>query len=77
MAGRVHLQNFRFSIYIDADGTVTLTDLPPELRDVAAALDPSYRWGTACARPAATPAPPSDQTRPCPQPTAADAEAGG
>jgi hypothetical protein len=44
----VQLNNFRFSIYIDADGTVTLTDLPPELREVVAALDPSRTWGTTC-----------------------------
>jgi hypothetical protein len=49
MAARVQLNNFRFSIYIDADGTVTLTDLPPELREVVAALDPAHRWGTTCA----------------------------
>jgi len=48
MATKVRLNNFRFSIYIDADGTVTLTDLPPELREVAEALDPSQRWGTVC-----------------------------
>ena len=48
MAAKIHLNNFRFSIYIDADGTVTLTDLPPELREVAAALDPSRQWGEAC-----------------------------
>jgi hypothetical protein len=48
MAAKVQLNNFRFSIYIDADGTVTLTDLPPELREVAAALDPSRQWGEAC-----------------------------
>jgi hypothetical protein len=46
MAAKVQLNNFRFSIYIDADGTVTLTDLPPELREVAEALDPAHRWGT-------------------------------
>ena len=46
MAAKVQLHNFRFSIYIDADGTVTLTDLPPELREVAEALDPAHRWGT-------------------------------
>jgi hypothetical protein len=46
MAAKVRLNNFRFSIYIDADGTVTLTDLPPELREVAAALDPAHPWGT-------------------------------
>ena len=45
MAARVQLHNFRFSIYIDADGTVTLTDLPPELRDVVAALDPYPSMG--------------------------------
>ena len=49
MSTRVQLHNFRFSIYIDADGTVTLTDLPPELRDVVAALDPTHQWGTSCA----------------------------
>jgi hypothetical protein len=49
MSTRAHLNNFRFSIYIDADGTVTLTDLPPELREVVAALDPSYQGGTTCA----------------------------
>jgi len=48
MVARVRLNNFRFSIYIDADGTVTLTDLPPELREVAEALDPSHEWGTVC-----------------------------
>ena len=48
MAAKVQLNNFRFSIYIDADGTVTLTDLPPELREVAEALDPSRQWGEAC-----------------------------
>ena len=49
MAVKVQLNNFRFSIYIDADGTVTLTDLPPELREVAEALDPAHRWGATCA----------------------------
>jgi hypothetical protein len=49
MSTRVQLNNFRFSIYIDADGTVTLTDLPPELRDVVAALDPTHEWGATCA----------------------------
>jgi hypothetical protein len=44
MAAKVQLNNFRFSIYIDADGTVTLTDLPPELREVAQTLDPSHGW---------------------------------
>jgi hypothetical protein len=48
MAARVQLNNFRFSIYIDADGTVTFTDLPPELREVAATLDPAHEWGTTC-----------------------------
>jgi phosphatidate phosphatase APP1 len=42
MAAKLQLNNFRISIYIDADGTVTLTDLPPELRDVAEALDPAH-----------------------------------
>ena len=55
MAARVQLNNFRFSIYIDADGTVTLTDLPPELREVVEALDPGHRWGSTCAI-----SPPSD-----------------
>jgi hypothetical protein len=45
MAAKLQLHNFRFSIYIDADGTVTLTDLPPELRDVAEALDPAHPRG--------------------------------
>ena len=49
MAAGVQLNNFRFSIYIDADGTVTLTDLPPELHEVVAALDPAHQWGTTCA----------------------------
>jgi hypothetical protein len=48
MPAKVRLNNFRFSIYIDADGTVTLTDLPPELREVAEALDPSHTWGVLC-----------------------------
>jgi hypothetical protein len=48
MAAKVQLNNFRFSVYIDADGTVTLTDLPPELREVAQALDPGHIWGTTC-----------------------------
>ncbi|MBI3328119.1 MAG: hypothetical protein HYZ81_15635, partial [Nitrospinae bacterium] len=51
MAAKLGLHNFRFSIYIDPDGTITLTDLPPELREVAAALDPSQQWGTACPLP--------------------------
>jgi hypothetical protein len=46
MAARVQLNNFRFSIYIDTDGTVTITDLPSELREVVAALDPAHRWET-------------------------------
>ena len=45
MSAKVQLNNFRFSIYIDADGTVTLTDLPPELREVAEALDPFAYMG--------------------------------
>ncbi len=53
MSAHVRLNNFRFSIYIDADGTVTLTDLPPELREVAEALDPSQQWGTVCPVPPA------------------------
>jgi hypothetical protein len=48
MGAKVQLNNFRFSIYIDADGTVTLTDLPPELREVAEALDPAHSWGATC-----------------------------
>jgi hypothetical protein len=51
MSTHVRLNNFRFSIYIDADGTVTLTDLPPELCEVAAALDPSRTWRTTCPNP--------------------------
>jgi hypothetical protein len=62
MAAKIQLNNFRFSIYIDADGTVTLTDLPPELREVAAALDPSHQWGNMC------PVSPSTETPPLPQP---------
>jgi hypothetical protein len=65
MSPRVQLNNFRFSIYIDADGTVTLTDLPPELRDVVAALDPTHQWGATCAvspPPCAVP-PANDLTR--------------
>jgi hypothetical protein len=45
MAAKVRLNNFRFSIYIDPDGTVTLTDLPPELREVVDALNPSQAGG--------------------------------
>jgi hypothetical protein len=45
MATKVRLNNFRFSIYIDVDGTVTLTDLPPELREVVQALDPAQQVG--------------------------------
>ena len=48
MAARIQLNNFRFSIYIDADGTVTLTDLPSELREVVEALDPDHTWGALC-----------------------------
>ena len=51
MAAKLGLNNFRFSIYIDPDGTITLTDLPPELREVAEVLDPSQQWGTACPLP--------------------------
>ncbi|HSF31392.1 MAG TPA: hypothetical protein VLK82_13095 [Candidatus Tectomicrobia bacterium] len=47
MSAKLQLNNFRFSIYIDADGTVTLTDLPPELREVAEALDPAHPRRTA------------------------------
>jgi hypothetical protein len=46
MPTTVQLNNFRFSIYIDVDGTVTLADLPPELREVAQALDPAHGWRT-------------------------------
>jgi hypothetical protein len=56
MAAKMQLNNFRFSVYIDADGTVTLTDLPPELREVAEALDPSHAGGSLC------PISPSQQT---------------
>jgi hypothetical protein len=48
MAAKVQLNNFRFSIYIDADGTVTLTDLPAELREVVEALNPAHTWGVTC-----------------------------
>jgi hypothetical protein len=48
MAAKIRLNNFRFSIYIDGDGTVTLTDLPHELLDVVAALDPAYRGDAVC-----------------------------
>ena len=48
MAAKIQLNNFRFSIYIDTDGTVTLTDLPPELREVAAALNPAHQCGAPC-----------------------------
>jgi hypothetical protein len=51
MDAKIRLNNFRFSIYIDTDGTVTLTDLPPELREVAEALDPSSPWSTLCPLP--------------------------
>lgn len=66
MAAKIQLNNFRFSIYIDADGTVTLTDLPPALREVAAALDPSHEWGAVAplSPPTAAP-PPSDQEPAC------------
>jgi hypothetical protein len=47
MAAKVQLNNFRFSIYIDAGGAVTFTDLPAELREIAETLDPAARWGTA------------------------------
>ena len=48
MAAKVQLNNFRFSIYIDADGTVTLTDLPAELREVVEALNPAHTWEAMC-----------------------------
>ena len=54
MAAHIQLNNFRFSIYIDADGTVTLTDLPPELREVAMALNPAHQYESS--RPVAPPA---------------------
>jgi hypothetical protein len=65
MVARVQLNNFRFSIYIDADGTVTLTDLPAELRDVVAALDPTHQWANSCALPVspAASSPPDGLTR--------------
>jgi hypothetical protein len=56
MPTNVRLNNFRFSIYIDEDGTVTLTDLPQELREVVAALDPSRTRGTT------RPVPPTRET---------------
>jgi hypothetical protein len=58
MAAKVQLNNFRFSIYIDVDGTVTLTDLPPELREVVQALDPAYGCGNPAAVSAAQEAAP-------------------
>ena len=62
MAARVQLNHFRFSIYIDADGTVTLTDLPPELREVVEALDPAHQWVTTCALvPPPEAAPPAEE----------------
>ena len=66
MAAKLGLNNFRFSIYIDPDGTITLTDLPPELREVAAALDPSQPWGTMCPLPPPNEAPSGDSS-PAPQ----------
>jgi hypothetical protein len=63
MAAKVQLQNFRFSIYIDTDGTVTLTDLPPELRDVAEALDPSRTWGRVCPMAPSRPGTPTTENR--------------
>jgi hypothetical protein len=65
MAAKLQLNNFRFSIYIDVDGTVTLTDLPPELREVAEALDPAHLWRTTC------PISPSLEGAPAVQDTAA------
>jgi len=47
MTAKIQLNNFRFSIYIDAGGAVTFTDLPAQLREIAEALDPAHRWGTA------------------------------
>jgi hypothetical protein len=65
MSTRARLNNFRFSIYIDADGTITLTDLPPELREVVAALDPTYQWGTSGAvSPPPCSIPPADDLTP-------------
>jgi hypothetical protein len=65
MPTRVHLHNFRFSVYIDADGTVTLTDLPPELREVVVALDPTHQWDPSCAAPPPqSPAPLGDDRSP-------------
>ena len=61
MSAKVQLNNFRFSIYIDADGTVTLTDLPPELREVVEALDPLHTWGIMCPIPPLPEAPLSAQ----------------
>jgi hypothetical protein len=64
MSASIRLNNFRFSIYIDADGTVTFTDLPPELHEVVAALDPSQPGGdtrTVAPRPCAI-SPAADRT---------------
>jgi hypothetical protein len=63
MPTSVQLNNFRFSIYIDADGTVTLTDLPPELREVVEALDPTHQWASTCAAPPLQPPTPGGDDR--------------
>ena len=46
MSTRVQLHNFRFSIYIDADGTVTLTDFPPESQTLWQPLIPPINGGS-------------------------------
>ena len=74
MAATGGLNNFRFSIYIDPDGTVTLTDLPPELREVAEALDPSHVWGSTCQVPDPPGADASRDENPPPARSSADVD---
>jgi hypothetical protein len=77
MDAKIRLNNFRFSIYIDTDGTVTLTDLPPELREVAEALDPSSPWSTLCPLPGPGDRDPAiGHFPPSRRPSAGDAEKG-
>jgi hypothetical protein len=71
---KIRLNNFRVSIYIDVDGTVTLTDLPPELREVAAALDPAHQWGAPCAVVSPRDTTPSWRATPRSAASSADAE---
>jgi hypothetical protein len=77
MAAKVQLNNFRFSIYIDADGTVTLTDLPPELREVAEALDPAHAWAATCPLSPPLKAVPSAEDSSARQTTTEDSAGGG